>query len=98
MCAANEGSPGSVGSVESGDEERGKQAHGNESKRSLTLLPLAALIFYEVSGGPFGIEVKRQSVQTFCSKPNQIKTYAGRASIPIGPPLVGPLYQMGHNW
>lgn len=27
-------------------------------KRPLTFLPLVALIFYEVSGGPFGTEVR----------------------------------------
>lgn len=29
------------------------------SSNQLTLLPLCALIFYEVSGGPYGIEVGR---------------------------------------
>ncbi len=29
-----------------------------KSKRPLTLLPLIAILFYEVSGGPFGTEVR----------------------------------------
>lgn len=32
------------------------QHHHAPHARRLSLLPLAALIFYEVSGGPFGIE------------------------------------------
>ncbi|XP_021892372.1 probable polyamine transporter At3g19553 [Carica papaya] len=35
---------------EEGDE------HGVQTRPKLTLLPLIALIFYEVSGGPFGVE------------------------------------------
>jgi hypothetical protein len=30
-------------------------------KKPLTLLPLIALIFFEVSGGPFGTEVRPQT-------------------------------------
>lgn len=30
----------------------------NKRAKPLTLLPLVALIFYDVSGGPFGIEVR----------------------------------------
>ena len=39
-------------------------ASGHRIKRAkpLTLLPLVALIFYDVSGGPFGIEVSHQSL------------------------------------
>jgi hypothetical protein len=33
---------------------------GSDSTKKLTLLPLVGLIFYEVSGGPFGIEVNTQ--------------------------------------
>lgn len=32
-------------------------AHRHKRAKPLTLLPLVALIFYDVSGGPFGIEV-----------------------------------------
>ncbi len=39
-------------------------------KKPLTLLPLIALIFFEVSGGPFGTEVSHQgpSAGTWLSK------------------------------
>ena len=55
--------------VEAGSNAQGQAttprgAHGGDavagnahSKRPLTLLPLIALIFIEVSGGPFGTEV-----------------------------------------
>ena len=33
------------------------RAARTKSTKPLTLLPLVALIFYDVSGGPFGIEV-----------------------------------------
>ena len=32
--------------------------------KPLTLLPLVALVFYDVSGGPFGIEVTDQAQST----------------------------------
>ncbi len=32
---------------------------GHESTRPLTLWPLVVLVFFEVSGGPFGTEVRR---------------------------------------
>jgi hypothetical protein len=32
--------------------------HGGHRRKPLTLLPLIALIFFEVSGGPFGTEVR----------------------------------------
>jgi hypothetical protein len=38
-----------------GEQEPGSPSSSNQ----LTLLPLCALIFYEVSGGPYGIEVGR---------------------------------------
>ena len=34
------------------------RAHACAGMQPLTLLPLVALIFYDVSGGPFGIEVR----------------------------------------
>lgn len=44
-----------------GDEEGEEEAMANATKanpnpKKLTILPLIALIFYEVSGGPFGVE------------------------------------------
>jgi len=38
----------------------------SSSSNKLTLLPLCALIFYEVSGGPYGIEVGRTSMKDGC--------------------------------
>ena len=38
------------------EETEHEQAAAAASPRKLTLLPLVALIFYEVSGGPFGVE------------------------------------------
>jgi hypothetical protein len=40
------------------DECRRSQALQSRKAKPLTLLPLVALIFYDVSGGPFGIEVR----------------------------------------
>lgn len=37
-------------------EEEGASTSSIKTNPKLTLLPLIALIFYEVSGGPFGIE------------------------------------------
>ena len=34
--------------------------------KPLSLLPLVALIFYDVSGGPFGIEARVQLMPCFC--------------------------------
>lgn len=45
------------------DVELGRSPSFKKRKRSkLGLLPLVALIFYEVSGGPFGTEVGSQQV------------------------------------
>ena len=43
-------------SVETDDVEA-PGAHSSQKARPLTLLPLIAIIFFEVSGGPFGTEV-----------------------------------------
>lgn len=39
--------------------QAGSPGHGGSQRaKPLSLLPLIALIFYDVSGGPFGIEVR----------------------------------------
>eukprot|EP01043_Picozoa_sp_COSAG02_P038919 COSAG02_NODE_3037_length_7501_cov_5.769116_7_plen_526_part_00 len=38
------------------EPRRGKPAPESPGERTLTVLPLASLIFFEVSGGPFGVE------------------------------------------
>jgi hypothetical protein len=38
-------------------DEDGHSRGPHKRRRPLTLFPLVALIFYEVSGGPFGTEV-----------------------------------------
>lgn len=40
-----------------GDVETGLEPSKHKHRAKLGLLPLVALIFYEVSGGPFGTEV-----------------------------------------
>ena len=52
------------------------RAPRTKSSKPLTLLPLVALIFYDVSGGPFGIEV--------ITKPSRLP---GRFSVPFAQPL-----------
>lgn len=47
-------------------------------KKPLTLLPLIALIFFEVSGGPFGTEVCVE-LQLSCSLFPAGRTWAGPA-------------------
>lgn len=53
-CASGDGESISVSSRIS--ELRGNPVW-NKKKKPLSMLPLAAIIFYGVSGGPFGIEV-----------------------------------------
>eukprot|EP00959_Pyramimonas_sp_CCMP1952_P217830 4555711-Pyramimonas_sp.AAC.1 len=50
-----ESSAVSVGSMSDADSDKSSRG----PSRPLTMVPLAALIFYEVSGGPFGIEVNQ---------------------------------------
>ena len=57
-----------LGPADSDEEAPSMQplARRKKAKRSkLGLLPLVALIFYEVSGGPFGTEV-RQRLRAVC--------------------------------
>lgn len=44
-----------------GREERDTVRRREKHFKPLSLLPLVALIFYDVSGGPFGIEVDFQA-------------------------------------
>ncbi len=48
---------GAGGADEARDAAAAAGADGTGQRRPLSLLPLIALIFFEVSGGPFGTEV-----------------------------------------
>jgi hypothetical protein len=45
------------------DDVEAPGAHSSKKARPLTLLPLIAIIFFEVSGGPFGTEVSIETGQ-----------------------------------
>ena len=48
-----------------GREEADTVRRREKHFKPLSLLPLVALIFYDVSGGPFGIEVQQHPMQVF---------------------------------
>lgn len=54
-AAAGAGAGGGSGSS---DDAASTQGTSHHARRPLSLLPLIALIFFEVSGGPFGTEVR----------------------------------------
>lgn len=45
-----------------------------KQRKPLALLPLVAVIFYDVSGGPFGVEVSRWlKIYQFCSENQKVR-------------------------
>lgn len=47
--------------------------------KPLSMLPLIALIFYDVSGGPFGIEVSRLTILFFFPSKTSSVDYSSRS-------------------
>ncbi len=61
-------------------EQPNGSARGSRSKttKPLTLLPLVALIFYDVSGGPFGIEVTTTLLHLPCAPAHRLVSLSPR--------------------